>query len=126
MTVHYLRLVTVDGVRIGPDYSELDLFAQEQARVSARHHREEAASEKAFWFDIIAASPQCAEADLMVASVEYGVAMHLQAAEMLERVYTFDQFTKELREEASNLRNEAARGFMQAHKMMSRIMKSAA
>ncbi|SEM75999.1 hypothetical protein SAMN04488103_1023 [Gemmobacter aquatilis] len=121
MTVSYLRLVTVDGVRIGPDYSELDLFAQEQARASARFHREEAAHERRFWFNMRAALPHCAEADLMLASVEYGVAMHLRAAELFDRIHKADQFTKEVCEQKANLSEKAAQAFTQAGDLMMQI-----
>lgn len=122
MTVNYLRLVTVDGVRIGPDYSEVDLFVQEQVRASARFHREQASREKRFWLDLRVAMPQGAEADLIFALVEYGAAMDLRAAELFDRIHKADQFTKEVCEQTANLSEKAAQAFTQAGDLMMQII----
>lgn len=125
MSAPYLRLVAVDGLRTGHEYSELDLFVQEQVRASARFHREEASREKRFWLDVRVAMPQGAEADLIFALVEYGAAMHLRAAELFDRIHKADQLTKEICEQTANLSEEAAQAFSQAGKLMVQIARLA-
>lgn len=126
MTAPYLRLVAVDGKRTEFEHSDVALFKLQQLCLSARNLRDHADSQRGFWGPLRSSVPMSAEADLMFALADYGIAMHLRTAAILEGIQNEAQFTPQVVDEVADLSKKALSYLEQASQLLTQVFSRVA